>query len=217
MVLLQQNWLSLRIDNLHEFAFAWDSLVHHSVISKIIFKDLTCIHSSALLYTSLFVHSCFSSLNSTMYTLILASLYSGVCCSLNHMDRVMVYVHTYMRSSRSQVCISNYFFLGHAGLMATYHAKNEYCLFSDMCQGYRVFASIISQLEGWNHAIMDMLRRLPSLHYQKLPLQFQVRIRVWINKWIIHLMVLLLGLALHKIVQLIKLCGGFVYISYLIT
>ncbi|XP_022852934.1 acetylornithine deacetylase isoform X2 [Olea europaea var. sylvestris] len=33
------------------------------------------------------------------------------------------------------------------GLMATYHAKNEYCLLSDMCQGYGVFASIISQLE----------------------------------------------------------------------
>ncbi|KAK4368722.1 hypothetical protein RND71_012514 [Anisodus tanguticus] len=33
------------------------------------------------------------------------------------------------------------------GLMATYHAKNEYCLLSDMCQGYRVFASVISQLE----------------------------------------------------------------------
>ncbi|PQQ11965.1 acetylornithine deacetylase [Prunus yedoensis var. nudiflora] len=33
------------------------------------------------------------------------------------------------------------------GLMATYHAKNEYCLFSDMRQGYQVFVSIISQLE----------------------------------------------------------------------
>ncbi|XP_031099204.1 acetylornithine deacetylase isoform X1 [Ipomoea triloba] len=33
------------------------------------------------------------------------------------------------------------------GLMATYHAKNEYCLLTDMCQGYGVFASIISQLE----------------------------------------------------------------------
>lgn len=33
------------------------------------------------------------------------------------------------------------------GLMATYHAKNEYCLLSDMGEGYRVFASIISQLE----------------------------------------------------------------------
>ncbi|CAN0908185.1 Acetylornithine deacetylase [Linum grandiflorum] len=33
------------------------------------------------------------------------------------------------------------------GLMATYHAKNEYCLFSDMAQGYRIFTSIISQLE----------------------------------------------------------------------
>ncbi|CAB4279219.1 unnamed protein product [Prunus armeniaca] len=33
------------------------------------------------------------------------------------------------------------------GLMATYHAKNEYCLFSDMSQGYQVFVSIISQLE----------------------------------------------------------------------
>ncbi|KAF7828567.1 acetylornithine deacetylase [Senna tora] len=33
------------------------------------------------------------------------------------------------------------------GLMATYHAKNEYCLFQDMSQGYRVFASIIAQLE----------------------------------------------------------------------
>ncbi|CAK7356158.1 unnamed protein product [Dovyalis caffra] len=34
------------------------------------------------------------------------------------------------------------------GLMATYHAKNEYCLLSDMCQGYRIFSSIISQLEN---------------------------------------------------------------------
>ncbi|KAJ0681363.1 putative acetylornithine deacetylase [Helianthus annuus] len=33
------------------------------------------------------------------------------------------------------------------GLMATYHAKNEYCLLSDMCQGYQVFAGIIAQLE----------------------------------------------------------------------
>ncbi|GAU42895.1 hypothetical protein TSUD_232060 [Trifolium subterraneum] len=33
------------------------------------------------------------------------------------------------------------------GLMATYHAQNEYCLFTDMSQGYRVFASIIAQLE----------------------------------------------------------------------
>ncbi|XP_061951830.1 acetylornithine deacetylase-like [Populus nigra] len=34
------------------------------------------------------------------------------------------------------------------GLMATYHAKNEYCLLSDMCQGYQIFTSIISQLEN---------------------------------------------------------------------
>lgn len=34
-----------------------------------------------------------------------------------------------------------------AGIMATYHARNEYCLFSDMCQGFRVFVGIISQLE----------------------------------------------------------------------
>ncbi|KAJ4950490.1 hypothetical protein NE237_027322 [Protea cynaroides] len=33
------------------------------------------------------------------------------------------------------------------GLMATYHAKNEHCLLSDMCQGFEVFVSIISQLE----------------------------------------------------------------------
>ncbi|PKI57136.1 hypothetical protein CRG98_022426 [Punica granatum] len=33
------------------------------------------------------------------------------------------------------------------GLMATYHAKNEYCLLSDMCQGYKVFVNIIAQLE----------------------------------------------------------------------
>ncbi|XP_004511787.1 acetylornithine deacetylase [Cicer arietinum] len=33
------------------------------------------------------------------------------------------------------------------GLMATYHAQNEYCLFTDMSQGYRVFASIVAQLE----------------------------------------------------------------------
>lgn len=33
------------------------------------------------------------------------------------------------------------------GLMATYHAKNEYCLLNDMCQGYGVFASIICQME----------------------------------------------------------------------
>ncbi|KAJ8754342.1 hypothetical protein K2173_002793 [Erythroxylum novogranatense] len=34
------------------------------------------------------------------------------------------------------------------GLMATYHAKNEYCLLSDMCEGYQVFVRIISQLEN---------------------------------------------------------------------
>ncbi|KAM1787399.1 hypothetical protein ACFX11_037796 [Malus domestica] len=33
------------------------------------------------------------------------------------------------------------------GLMATYHAKNEYCLFTDMSQGYQVFISVIAQLE----------------------------------------------------------------------
>ncbi|KAJ0743424.1 putative acetylornithine deacetylase [Helianthus annuus] len=33
------------------------------------------------------------------------------------------------------------------GLTATYHADNEYCLLSDMAQGYLVFASIIAQLE----------------------------------------------------------------------
>ncbi|AEE83955.1 Acetylornithine deacetylase [Arabidopsis thaliana] len=33
------------------------------------------------------------------------------------------------------------------GLMATYHAKNEYCLLTDMCQGFDVFIRIISQLE----------------------------------------------------------------------
>lgn len=33
------------------------------------------------------------------------------------------------------------------GLMTTYHAKNEYCLLSDMCQGYQVFVSVIGQLE----------------------------------------------------------------------
>lgn len=34
-----------------------------------------------------------------------------------------------------------------AGVMATYHARNEYCLLSDMCEGYLVFVSIIAQLE----------------------------------------------------------------------
>lgn len=33
------------------------------------------------------------------------------------------------------------------GIMNTYHAKNEYCLFSDMAQGFKVFVNIISQLE----------------------------------------------------------------------
>lgn len=33
------------------------------------------------------------------------------------------------------------------GLMATYHARNEYCLLSDMCQGYKVFVHVIDQLE----------------------------------------------------------------------
>ncbi|ERN09318.1 hypothetical protein AMTRI_Chr13g115570 [Amborella trichopoda] len=36
------------------------------------------------------------------------------------------------------------------GLMATYHAKNEYCLLSDMCQGFQVFTNIITQLEDDN-------------------------------------------------------------------
>ncbi|CAM0944805.1 unnamed protein product [Alopecurus aequalis] len=34
------------------------------------------------------------------------------------------------------------------GLLKTYHAKNEYCLFPDMAQGFQVFVSIISQLEA---------------------------------------------------------------------
>ncbi|CAL5187739.1 unnamed protein product [Lathyrus oleraceus] len=34
------------------------------------------------------------------------------------------------------------------GLMETYHAKNEYCLFTDMSQGYQVLGSIIAQLEN---------------------------------------------------------------------
>ncbi|KAG8071938.1 hypothetical protein GUJ93_ZPchr0006g42429 [Zizania palustris] len=34
------------------------------------------------------------------------------------------------------------------GLLKTYHAKNEYCLFSDMAQGFQVFVSIIAQLEA---------------------------------------------------------------------
>ncbi|KAI5439545.1 acetylornithine deacetylase isoform X1 [Lathyrus oleraceus] len=33
------------------------------------------------------------------------------------------------------------------GLMETYHAKNEYCLFTDMSQGYEVLGRIITQLE----------------------------------------------------------------------
>ncbi|KAG2238941.1 hypothetical protein Bca52824_089801 [Brassica carinata] len=33
------------------------------------------------------------------------------------------------------------------GLMATYHAKNEYCLLTDMYQGFDVIVRIISQLE----------------------------------------------------------------------
>ncbi|KAF7828566.1 acetylornithine deacetylase [Senna tora] len=33
------------------------------------------------------------------------------------------------------------------GLMDTYHAENEHCLLQDMAQGYRIFASIIDQLE----------------------------------------------------------------------
>ncbi|XXG77929.1 hypothetical protein AAC387_Pa08g1979 [Persea americana] len=37
------------------------------------------------------------------------------------------------------------------GLMSTYHAKNEYCLLSDMCQGFQIFVNIISQLEGGNN------------------------------------------------------------------
>ncbi|KAK9120731.1 hypothetical protein Syun_018348 [Stephania yunnanensis] len=36
------------------------------------------------------------------------------------------------------------------GLMDTYHANNEYCLLSDMSQGFEVFASIISRLENDN-------------------------------------------------------------------
>ncbi|EFJ21664.1 hypothetical protein SELMODRAFT_106336 [Selaginella moellendorffii] len=33
------------------------------------------------------------------------------------------------------------------GLMSTYHARNEYCLLSDMRQGFQVMANIISRLE----------------------------------------------------------------------
>eukprot|EP00252_Welwitschia_mirabilis_P013968 TRINITY_DN30972_c0_g1_i1.p1 TRINITY_DN30972_c0_g1~~TRINITY_DN30972_c0_g1_i1.p1 ORF type:complete len:433 (+),score=88.49 TRINITY_DN30972_c0_g1_i1:206-1504(+) len=34
------------------------------------------------------------------------------------------------------------------GIMATYHAENEYCLLSDFQQGFKVFAKIIAYLEG---------------------------------------------------------------------
>lgn len=33
------------------------------------------------------------------------------------------------------------------GLTAVYHAENEYCLYSDMANGFKIFASVISQLE----------------------------------------------------------------------
>ncbi|XP_024026477.1 acetylornithine deacetylase [Morus notabilis] len=86
---------------------------------------------------------------------------SGVACNLNSCgfqvlckatEEVVGYVKPYsitgslplireLQEEGFDVQTSGY------GLMKTYHAKNEYCLFSDMSQGYRVFVSIIAQLE----------------------------------------------------------------------
>jgi len=34
------------------------------------------------------------------------------------------------------------------GLMKTYHADNEFCLLSDMANGFRILRGVIAQLEG---------------------------------------------------------------------
>jgi len=49
------------------------------------------------------------------------------------------------------------------GLTAVYHADNEYCLFTDMSQGYRVFSRIIDLLEedwGQERAVKMLLTYL---------------------------------------------------------
>ncbi|RDY12361.1 Acetylornithine deacetylase [Mucuna pruriens] len=94
-------------------------------------------------------------------TLTFDEALSGVACDLNsrgfHVlckatEEVVGYVKPYsitgslplireLQDEGFDVQTSGY------GLMATYHAENEYCLFTDMSQGYQVFARIISQLE----------------------------------------------------------------------
>ena len=34
------------------------------------------------------------------------------------------------------------------GLMSTYHADNEYCLLSDMKEGFRILLGVISHIEA---------------------------------------------------------------------
>ena len=53
-----------------------------------------------------------------------------------------IYNHLSIKLSSIQMVRFTY-----AGLTATYHANDEYCNYSDMANGYKVFASIISQLE----------------------------------------------------------------------
>lgn len=38
---------------------------------------------------------------------------------------------------------------GCAGLMSTYHARNEYCLLSDLKKGFKVLTNVIALLEEW--------------------------------------------------------------------
>lgn len=62
--------------------------------------------------------------------------------------RLIIYLATGKWFDRTYSFIS--LLRAYSGLMKVYHARNEYCLLSDMCQGYRIFVSIISQLEDWD-------------------------------------------------------------------
>lgn len=127
-------------------------------------RQLSLIPSNILFIISLlFRISCVADmqLNAVMFlniTLFLRSMYSwkrktlGILCMMDVVlflflspSLMMAYddqsLWSWLIDLIHRICVIL------AGLMATYHAKNEYCLLSDMNQGYQVFISVISQLE----------------------------------------------------------------------
>lgn len=128
----------------------WSSLVHSVWRSMPEFPSQKYQPQTLLSIVSL--SSVFCSCVSTDCNFL---IYKWFLCSYIHLiwknklfgeDRIYGETHGSLKKLYINLVLHVY-----AGLMSTYHAKNEYCLLSDMCQGYQVFVSIISQLEDWHN------------------------------------------------------------------